>query len=61
MLTPPLILIHTPDRHGSKNTPVGPLDTEKIAEAVLLYVFTLPFPTSPLVLMCFAFYLALEV
>ena len=35
--------------YGSKNTPVGQLDAEKIAEAVLLYVFTMAFPTSPLV------------
>ena len=29
---------------------VGPLDAEKIAVAVLLYVFTMAFPTSPLCL-----------
>ena len=34
-----------PGSYGSKNTPDGPLEAEKIAEAVLLYVssiFSLP-------------------
>ena len=31
----------------SKNTPVGSLYAEKIAEVVLLYAFTMAFPKSP--------------
>jgi hypothetical protein len=34
--------------YGSKNTPVGLLDAEKVDEEVLLYVFTMAFPTYPL-------------
>ena len=33
----------TPSYH-SKVNPVGPLDAEKLAEAVLLYVFNIAFP-----------------
>ena len=36
-------------RYGSKNTPIGQLDAEKIAEATLLYVFTMAFPTLPFI------------
>ena len=32
--------------YNSKNTPSGKLYAVKIAEAVLLYVFTMVFPTS---------------
>ena len=33
--------------YNSKNTPSGKLHAVKITEAVLLYVFTIVFPTSP--------------
>ena len=33
--------------------PVGPFDAENIAEAVLLYVSTIPFPPSLLLQMCY--------
>ena len=41
-------LLVTPSYH-SKVTPIGVLHAEKIAEAVLLYVFRLAFPASLLV------------
>ena len=34
------------ESYGSKNTPDCPLDVEKIAKEVLLYVFIMAFPTS---------------
>ena len=37
----------TVGNYGSKNTPIGPLDAEKIAEAVFLFVFTMAFPMLP--------------
>ena len=39
----------------SKVTPVGPLDAEKIAESVLLYVYRIVFPFSPLSLLIVSF------
>ena len=32
--------------YGSKVNPVGPLDADKLAEAVLLYVFNIALPAS---------------
>ena len=34
--------------YGSKNTPVGQKDAEEMAKVILLYVFRIAFPASPL-------------
>ena len=34
--------------YGSKNTPVSQKDAEEMAKTVLLYVFRIAFPASPL-------------
>ena len=34
--------------YGSKNTPVGHKDAEEMAKVILLYVFRIAFPASPL-------------
>ena len=36
--------------YNSKNTPIGKFHAVKIAKSVFLYVFTMAFPTSPLLL-----------
>ena len=47
------LLTATPSYHGKMNLG-GPLDTEKFAEAVLLYVFNTGFPAFLLITTVFA-------